>query len=54
MPYIMYSAGLQKKCIEDSADEDAIAIAHDDDIQHINSDGAVSSSRNHFISEVSK
>ena len=53
MPYIMYSAGPQKKCIEDSVDEDAIAIAHDDDLRHVNSDGVVSSSRNHFISEVS-
>ena len=45
--------GPRKKCTEDAV-ADTIAIAHDDDLQLINSEDVVSSGQNQIISGVDK
>lgn len=47
-------SGPFKKCMEDALDEDTIAIAHDDELQLIDLDDAVSPSPHQFIPGANK
>jgi hypothetical protein len=51
--FIVFSE-LQKKCADDAIDGDTIAIAHDDDLQLIDSEDVVSPSQNAGIYTVSQ